>query len=311
MNDMDKMQLKNIESGGKEFSFALSIAGFDPSAGAGLLSDIKTFERQGVYGLGVITCNTLQTDNQLLTVAWQELETILDSIQMLSMRYKIRSVKIGAVRDKEMFVSILKHLKNCLPEARIVWDPVYKASIGKELLQLDKADLNGAHSQQWKESMMYCDLITPNALEAELLCKLIGIKPYSADFVDLQVSDSMLLESNVLQLSKETKTAILLKGGHLKEKKVTDRLYLPIKDDKGNSSMQLIYLPGADVGPKLKKEEVLKHGSGCVHSSTVAAFLAKGVSLEEAAASAKDYMINYLHGSKGPLAMHPRIDRSL
>jgi hydroxymethylpyrimidine/phosphomethylpyrimidine kinase len=75
--------------------YTLSIAGFDPSAGAGILADIKTFEQCGVYGLGVCTAVTIQNDVEFEKVDWLSAESILSQIKILLKRFKVEVEKIG------------------------------------------------------------------------------------------------------------------------------------------------------------------------------------------------------------------------
>jgi hydroxymethylpyrimidine/phosphomethylpyrimidine kinase len=77
--------------------FVVSIAGFDPTAGAGVLTDIKTFEQHRVYGFAITTANTIQTENQFLAIQWTEIAFVLRSIEELLKNYPIKAVKIGIV----------------------------------------------------------------------------------------------------------------------------------------------------------------------------------------------------------------------
>lgn len=90
----------------------LSIAGFDPSGGAGLLADIKTIESHKVYGLGVLTCSTLQNELVFKEINWLETAYIKNQIKLLHQVSKIEVVKIGLVKS-------LKSLKRSL---NIFWN---------------------------------------------------------------------------------------------------------------------------------------------------------------------------------------------
>jgi len=111
---------------------ALSIAGFDPSGGAGILADIKTFESHRVYGLGVCSAITIQNDSEFDEVKWVSTEKIKKQIEVLFKRYKIDFVKIGLVINLNILEEIINNLKEKNPTITIVWDPILKSSSGFE-----------------------------------------------------------------------------------------------------------------------------------------------------------------------------------
>lgn len=74
----------------KNRPFVLSIAGFDPTGGAGILADVKTFEQHEVYGLAIITGNTLQTDDEFYKMEWTSIDFILESITILLINMKLK-----------------------------------------------------------------------------------------------------------------------------------------------------------------------------------------------------------------------------
>jgi hydroxymethylpyrimidine/phosphomethylpyrimidine kinase len=179
----------------KNRPFVLTIAGLDPSGGAGILADIKTFEQHKVTGFAISTANTIQTENEFYEIQWNDLSFVIRSIETLFLNYKISVVKIGIVsslHDLNRIVSIVKQL---FPSTKIVWDPVLKSTTKFEFMNIeDHLDLNTLLSK--------IDLITPNYHEAEIL------------FPDY--------------ISKENRfsTNILLKGGHNEKALGTDRLFL-------------------------------------------------------------------------------------
>ena len=69
--------------------FVVSIAGFDPSAGAGVLADVKTFEQHQVYGFAISTANTIQTENEFVAIQWTDLDFVLQSVQTIFNYYYI------------------------------------------------------------------------------------------------------------------------------------------------------------------------------------------------------------------------------
>ena len=112
--------------------YALTIAGFDPSAGAGLLADVKTLEASGVYGLGVCTALTVQNDVAFERVRWVPAAEIREQLQILLARFPFDFVKIGLVESLPQLLELVGWLKGQNPRLQIVWDPELKATAGYE-----------------------------------------------------------------------------------------------------------------------------------------------------------------------------------
>lgn len=123
--------------------YVLSIAGFDPSGGAGVLADIKTFEQFKVYGLGACTSITYQTDDNFIGLEWLLYENIINQIEPLFSKYNIQFVKIGIIENLKNLKKLVDYLINVNNKLTIVWDPVLKASAGYNFhSDIDKAILN-------------------------------------------------------------------------------------------------------------------------------------------------------------------------
>ncbi len=138
----------------------MSIAGFDPSGGAGTLADIKTMEQLKAYGFAAITANTFQTDNEVRRVDWLSLENILEQINLIISKFKIKYFKIGIVKDAEMLSAIKVFILSKEPKAHITWDPVLVASAGHSFFE-------GALDR--KALLVGISLITPNKDEFETI----------------------------------------------------------------------------------------------------------------------------------------------
>ncbi len=140
----------------------LSIAGLDPSNGAGLTADLKTFEANGVYGLSVCTAITVQNEHEFVGLEWVKCNLILQQIDILVSNYSVRFVKIGIVENLKVLVRIINHLHEKNPTIKIIWDPILKASSGFSF-----------HSNLKEESLIEviksCYLITPNQIEWDQL----------------------------------------------------------------------------------------------------------------------------------------------
>jgi hydroxymethylpyrimidine/phosphomethylpyrimidine kinase len=171
----------------------MSIAGYDPSGGAGLLADIKTLEQLKVQGLGVCTAMTLQTESQCLTLNWQPLHEILSAIDVLMKNYHIEAIKIGVVKDAQFLTQIIEKIKSINSEVKIVWDPVLKSTS-----EFSFFDLNTI--SELENVLKQIDLITPNYNEYEAL------------------KEDHLFEKS------ENSCSILIKGGHREDKLGTDIL---------------------------------------------------------------------------------------
>ena len=137
---------------------ALSLAGFDPSGGAGVLADVKTFEAMKVYGLALNTGITIQNDVHFEKVSWQSESQIKSGLHVLSKRYTVRAAKLGMHKNLNAVLKNIKLLKSYWPGIKIIWDPILASSSGFDL----KIELNKI---QLKKILSSIDLITPNTEE--------------------------------------------------------------------------------------------------------------------------------------------------
>jgi hydroxymethylpyrimidine/phosphomethylpyrimidine kinase len=169
--------------------FALTIAGFDPSGGAGILADIKVFSHYKVYGQAVCTALTVQNESAFVSPGWLPWNRIAEQLEILISARTFRHVKIGLVENLQTLTVILEWLRKHLPEAFILWDPIVKASAGYSFHDV-------ADKDRLKEILGKIDLVTPNHPEAEFLS---GKKDMNA----------------LAEL--EFYTNVLLKGGHSAE----------------------------------------------------------------------------------------------
>ncbi|WP_066632159.1 hydroxymethylpyrimidine/phosphomethylpyrimidine kinase [Labilibacter marinus] len=172
----------------KQAPFVLTIAGHDPSAGAGITADLKTFEQHSVYGFSVVTAITVQNDHQFLANHPVGIDVILHQIKILMESYPIDVAKIGLVNSFDELKEIIALLKNRNPDIKIIWDPIIKSSSGFNFHQ----DMS---------------------IEEEILNKLFLITP--------NYNEYEMLKNKGIDLFKYS---CLLKGGHNKEKPGTDIL---------------------------------------------------------------------------------------
>ena len=113
----------------------LSVAGYDPSGGAGLLADSKTFEAHKVLGMGVCTSLTYQNDREFEDVQWTKPEDILRQIEILNRQFQFKYIKIGLIESLEVLMQVIDYLVDKNPGAKIILDPIFKASAGFDFHQ--------------------------------------------------------------------------------------------------------------------------------------------------------------------------------
>ena len=177
--------------------YVLSIAGFDPSAGAGVLADIKTFEHNGAYGFGVVSALTWQNDKHFEKVEWIDCYKIIQQISILLRRFDIRYIKIGLIESMAVLNQLITFLNQRIKDPVIVYDPILKASAGFVFHQ--------ACHELFLETMHNISCITPNIPEAE---QLYGSK---------DLHGKLLHESKTIN--------IFLKGGHADHALSSDILF--------------------------------------------------------------------------------------
>jgi hydroxymethylpyrimidine/phosphomethylpyrimidine kinase len=249
----------------KQYKRVLTIAGSDPSGGAGIQADLKTISACGCYGMSAITA--LVNEN---TVGVYGIHPIPDDFvrgQIISVLDDIGAdaVKIGMLHSSELILTVKETLANYSIK-NIVFDPVMVATSGDRLLK-DEAIKTLKY-----ELVPFVRIITPNIPEAEILS---GEKIFARKD----------LYRVAKKLSFRRKVSVLLKAGHLKEKELVDVLYNAESDD-------IIELPSQRV------ETVNTHGTGCTLSSAVASFLAHGQNLNNAVSNAKEYINQaIIHGA--------------
>jgi hydroxymethylpyrimidine kinase/phosphomethylpyrimidine kinase len=236
---------------------ALSIAGSDSGAGAGIQADLKTFSALGVYGCTAITAITAQNTKQVAEIVEISPSMVERQIRSVMIDMPPNAIKIGMVYSNSIIDAVYRSLRGS--NVPIVLDPIFSAGTGAKLIRSD------AYSSFVSKLMPTCALITPNRMEAE---KLAGIT--------IRTEDSAVEAAR--KIKKMGAENVIVKGGHFGSKHVTDLLL----DSRGN----LIKL----TNPRLKIKE--SHGSGCNFSSAVAAYIAKGIAITDACKMATEYVHN-------------------
>jgi len=182
----------------KKRPYILTIAGFDPSNGAGLTADVKTFEVLKCYGLSVCTANTIQNDIAFTNCYWTPIDIIKEQIDILFSRFSIDVVKIGIIENWVTMSQIINLLLTLNPKIKIVLDPVLKSSTDFKIQ-------NDFNATLFDEILDKTYMITPNYIEIE----------------------SLFPEKNIEETIEHIrlKTNLYLKGGHNKEALGVDYLY--------------------------------------------------------------------------------------
>jgi hydroxymethylpyrimidine/phosphomethylpyrimidine kinase len=232
----------------------LTIAGFDPSCGAGIAADLKTFAAHGCYGVAAITSVTVQNTQTVEAVHNTPSAELREQLEVLVKDGDIAAVKIGMLGNRGNAVVVAEFL-DAHTFAHVVHDPVMKSSSDSELL--DAGGVKYVATELLKRS----SVITPNIAEAEIL-KGINIK----DVADMEAAARKLVEMGA--------KAVIVKGGHME--KAIDVVF------DGTEMHQLS-------GDKVKLENT--HGTGCTFASALTAQLAAGRGLVEAATLAKAYVM--------------------
>jgi hydroxymethylpyrimidine/phosphomethylpyrimidine kinase len=232
----------------------LTIAGFDPSCGAGVGADLKTFAAHGCYGIAAITSLTVQNTQGVETVHNTPASELREQLEILVKDCEIAAVKIGMLGNRGNAAVVAEFLDEH-KFAHIVHDPVMKSSSGSELLDAGGIKFVAA------ELLKRATVITPNLPEAEIL-------------TGLTIKDVADMEAAARKIAEMGAHAVIVKGGHMD--KAIDVLF-----------------DGTDMHPlggdKVKLENT--HGTGCTFASAITAQLAAGRSLLEATTLAKAYVM--------------------
>jgi hydroxymethylpyrimidine/phosphomethylpyrimidine kinase len=233
---------------------ALTIAGSDSSAGAGIQADLKTFSACGVYGVSAVTCVVAETPRRVLSIHGVPVEAVRDQIEVLLRNLPIAAVKTGLLHSADTVREVAAALRSTrLP---LVIDPVMIATTGDLLLRDD------AIESYERDLFPLASLITPNLDEAE---KLSGTP----------INDETTMRAAGAHLVSKYGVPVLIKGGHLSGENACDLLFSQLDVFEFSAPF---------------RRGVATHGTGCTYSAAITANLADGLSLVAAVQRAKDYV---------------------
>ena len=248
----------------KSYPKVLSIAGSDSSGGAGIQADLKTFSALGVYGATAITAITAQNTQGVNSQFALEPQMVYDQIAAVMDDIEPSVVKIGMLSNTAIVEAVAKALHDYRPFF-IILDPVIVSSTGHRLLSIEA-------QETIKEKLIpIADLLTPNIPEMKAL----------TDSSLLSLEEKKEAAQQLFNLGAK---AILLKGGHEEGEIKKDYLFFNGLKAKDKSLKSASEYASETVVTKNT------HGTGCTLSSAIAAFIARGLSLEDAISEAKNYV---------------------
>ena len=246
----------------------LSIAGVDPSGGAGLLADLKTFSSLGAYGTGVVAALTAQNTQGVTGVQAVPVEFIAQQLDTLFADVRIDTVKLGMLGTAEVVTTVAAALRRHAVR-RLVVDPVMVSKSGHHLLS------PAAVAALRREILPLAEIITPNLPEAEVLLNCPPIRT---------LADMRLAARALHALGPRI---VVLKGGHLDGAESIDVI------DDGTKQIELS-------SPRIVTKNT--HGTGCTLSAAIAALLPQHADPIDAIRAAKAYLTSAI-ASSGELSV--------
>jgi len=241
---------------------ALTIAGSDPSGGAGIQGDLKTFHGHGVYGMAVLTALTVQNTTGVSGVHDVPPEFVAAQLKAVLDDMPVGAAKTGMVSVTPTIESIASVLVR-RPVPHLVVDPVMIASSGDALLRDDAVDAIVEHL------FPLADVVTPNIPEAGRL-------------LDRRIESVTDMRQAAEELRELTSAAILITGGHLPGSQVVDILYCDgVIHEFSDARIDTQH----------------NHGTGCATAAGLAAQLARGTAIPEAVARARAFVRRGLESS--------------
>ena len=252
----------------------LTIAGLDPSGGAGIVADIKTFSAFGCFAAAAITSVTFQNTTGVFGAVHQTAESVRHQVEAVLDDYEVAAVKTGMLPTREIIETVAKVIKD-RGLKNVVVDPVVRSTSGYDLI--DNIALQALVNQLFP----LANVVTPNLPEAERIANFGITSPE-----DLEKAAAIMRTLGAKN--------VLVKGGHVMcsvdgvrsaaSKMAVDQLFTP----NGVESFEIEFI-----------ETTSTHGTGCVLSSAIAANLALGRDLIESIRTAKEFVTEAIRTSPG------------
>jgi hydroxymethylpyrimidine/phosphomethylpyrimidine kinase len=256
-------------------SLALAIGGSDPSSGAGIQVDIRTFDRCGVHPFSVITALTYQTATEFF--GYQSLSDGLEKqLDAILTAYPIKYIKIGMIPDIKTIDIIVDYIKKY--NLNVVLDPISVSSAGGRLSS------EGLELEIEKTLFPYVKILTPNIAEANFYSNR-NISSMTMENIDelKEVAEILLNKLYINENSQNIEKAVVIKSAGSNQDKIFDLVLMNKRQEEEIKKEFLLF----------KKKRIIfegnVHGTGCVFSSAVTAFLAKEYSIKQAIIKAEDF----------------------
>lgn len=254
--DYAKLMTRKINMDSTEHPVALTIAGSDSSAGAGIQADLLTFAAHDVYGTTAITCLTAQNPDGVTALEALPASFVAEQIQQVHRYFKVRALKTGMLYSAGT-IGVVADFLRARREIPAVIDPVMVATSGAVLLKPE------ALAAMREKLLPLATLVTPNLAEVGVL---LGEKPVTA---------AAMVKAGQ-QLAQTYGVPFLIKGGHQPGDDLTDVLVMADGETRTYTAQRV---KGVDT-----------HGSGCTLSAAITANLAKGLGLHYAVEAARVYL---------------------
>lgn len=259
---------------------ALTIAGFDPSGGAGVLADARTFAAFGFQTSAVITSITFQNTERVFGAVHQTGETVRAQVLPLLEDAKIVCSKTGMLPTREVVVEVARLFRETdLP--RPVVDPVIMSSSGRRLME------ESALAALIEELLPLARLVTPNIPEAEAL-------------TGTTIKSEADMRRAAVVIRKLGVRAVLIKGGHLRRQEAEGSRQEAGDIAQDGSDEAIDVLDNEGKVTVFRERRIIGaelHGSGCILSAAIAAGLGKGMTLEDSVGAAKSFVLEAIRNS--------------
>jgi hydroxymethylpyrimidine kinase/phosphomethylpyrimidine kinase len=271
---------------------ALTIAGIDPSGGAGVIADVRTFAAFGCFATAAVTSLTFQNTTGVFGAVHQSPETVRAQVISIIEDFNIDCAKTGMLPTREVIAEVARLFRETALPAPVV-DPVMRATSGDDLINDDAV------------SCLVADLfplalvVTPNIPEAE---RLTG----------LTITDEPGMRQAARMIRELGARAVLVKGGHLARRQEAENRRQTADGRRQETTLRDAHEPSGDSEQAIDlldnggrvtifRDELIAggevHGSGCTLSAAIAAGLGKGRNLEEAIQAAKSFVTEAIRRS--------------
>jgi hydroxymethylpyrimidine kinase/phosphomethylpyrimidine kinase len=252
----------------------LTVAGFDPSGGAGIIADIRTFVSLGRRPVAAITSLTFQNSEGVFGATHESAASLRAQVLPIVEEFRIAAIKTGMLPTREIVLEVVRLISEADLPSPVV-DPVLRSTSGYQLMEADATEV------LIDELMPLARVITPNIPEAE---KLTG----------LRIEDEEGMRTAARKMREMGAHAVLIKGGHLKQRSEVRGQKAEVRDQKSEQGFQAIDVLDDEGQVTVFRGDWIDsrrvRGTGCMLSSAIAACLAQGAELGESVRLSKQFV---------------------